>query len=43
MIKKIPYRLDGSENAFKTLKQAVHLARICQAELHTISVEEITH
>lgn len=43
MVERILHGLDGSENAFKALEQAIDLARICQAELHTISVEEIPH
>ena len=41
--KKILVGLDGSEAFFKALDEAVQLARLCGAALHTISVEEIPH
>jgi nucleotide-binding universal stress UspA family protein len=43
MVRKILHGLDGSEGAFKALAQAIELAKCCEAELHTISVEEIPH
>ncbi|MBM3333960.1 universal stress protein [Candidatus Sumerlaeota bacterium] len=39
--KKILHGLDGSEGSLKALAEAIDLARICGAQLHTISVEEI--
>lgn len=41
MHKRILIALDGSEHAFKALAEALDLAKRCDAELHTISVEEI--
>ena len=38
---KILVGLDGSKNAFKALEEGIRLAQFYQAELHTISVEEI--
>jgi nucleotide-binding universal stress UspA family protein len=43
MPRKILHGLDGSEGAFKALEEAVNLAKISGAELHTISVEEVPH
>ncbi|MBP6965531.1 MAG: universal stress protein [Armatimonadetes bacterium] len=43
MHKKLLLGLDGSENSFKALEEAIELARLYKAELHTISVEEIPH
>lgn len=40
-MKKILVGLDGSKNAFKALEEGIRLAQFYQAELHTISVEEI--
>jgi nucleotide-binding universal stress UspA family protein len=33
--------LDGSKGSFKALREAVHIADLCGAELHAITVEEI--
>lgn len=41
MYKKILHGLDGSEGSFRALVDAIHLAKCCSAELHTISVEEL--
>jgi nucleotide-binding universal stress UspA family protein len=41
MHKKILHGLDGSENSFKALVEAVRLANLYGAELHCISIEEI--
>jgi nucleotide-binding universal stress UspA family protein len=41
MVTKILHGLDGSPTAFKALAEAVTLARLTGAELHTISVEEL--
>jgi len=41
MHKKILHGLDGSEGSFKALSEALRLAKICDAELHCISVEEV--
>lgn len=38
---KILVGLDGSQNSFKALNEAIRLALFYKAELHTISVEEI--
>jgi nucleotide-binding universal stress UspA family protein len=38
---KILLGLDGSPNSFKALAEALKLAKLYGAELHTISVEEI--
>jgi len=38
---KILVGLDGSQNAFKALDEGIRLALFYQAELHTVSVEEI--
>jgi nucleotide-binding universal stress UspA family protein len=35
--------MDGSDGAFKALKQAVDLARLYGAELHSVSVQEVPH
>lgn len=40
---KILVGLDGSPNSFKALEEALLLARLKQAELHTISVEQLPH
>jgi nucleotide-binding universal stress UspA family protein len=40
---KILHGLDGSPNSFKALQEAIKLAQLYGAELHTISVEEIPH
>jgi nucleotide-binding universal stress UspA family protein len=41
--KKILHGLDGSEGSLKALEHAVGLAGRFNAELHTISVEEVPH
>jgi nucleotide-binding universal stress UspA family protein len=41
MHRKILHGLDGSDGSFKALAEAIDLARLYGAELHTISVEEI--
>lgn len=41
MHKKILHGLDGSAGSFKALEEAIELARLSGAELHTISVEEV--
>ena len=38
---KILLGLDGSHNSFKALEEAISLARLYNAELHTISIEEL--
>jgi nucleotide-binding universal stress UspA family protein len=43
MPSKILHGLDGSENSFKALGEAIELAKAFGAELHTVSVEEIPH
>ncbi len=43
MYKKILHGMDGSEGAFKALKQAVDIARLYGAELHSVSVQEGPH
>ena len=43
MHKKILHAHDGSEGAFKALDEAMDLAKVYGAELHTISVEEVPH
>jgi len=43
MHSKILLAQDGSEGAFKALAEAIDLAKHYDAELHTISVEEIPH
>ena len=40
---KILVGLDGSPNSFKALEEAINLSKFYNAELHTISVEEIPH
>jgi nucleotide-binding universal stress UspA family protein len=41
MHKKILHGLDGSESAYKALREAIDLSKCYGAELHTISVEEM--
>jgi nucleotide-binding universal stress UspA family protein len=41
MPKKILHGLDGSEGSLKALAEAVSLAKMYGAELHSVSVEEI--
>jgi nucleotide-binding universal stress UspA family protein len=43
MHSKILIAQDGSEGAFKALAEAIDIAKHYDAELHTISVEEIPH
>jgi nucleotide-binding universal stress UspA family protein len=43
MHSKILHAQDGSEGAFRALAEAIELAKLCGADLHTISVEEIPH
>jgi len=43
MFKKIPLANDGSEHAISALSLAVKIAKHSQAELHMISVEEISY
>lgn len=40
---KILVGLDGSLNSFKALEEAISMAKLYNAELHTVSVEEIPH
>ena len=42
MFKKILHANDGSEGAFRALSVALDLARQYKAELHSVSVEEIS-
>ena len=41
MDKKILCGLDGSEGSFKALAKAIDLARLYDADLHTLTVEEL--
>ncbi|NPU85533.1 MAG: universal stress protein [Syntrophaceae bacterium] len=43
MYKKILHGMDGSEGAFKALKEAIDIARLHGAELHSVSVQEVPH
>lgn len=43
MYNKILLAQDGSEGAFKALAEAIDIAQHYNAELHTISVEELPH
>ena len=43
MYLKILHGNDASDNSFTALAQAIHLAKICGAELHSIYVEEVPH
>ena len=43
MHSKVLHAQDGSEGAFKALAEAIELAKLYGADLHTISVEEIPH
>ena len=42
-VKKILVGFDGSRGSFRALDEAVQLAGLCHAEVHTISVIEIPH
>jgi nucleotide-binding universal stress UspA family protein len=41
MFKKILIGIDGSENAYKALSEAIELAKRYGAEIHSITVEEV--
>jgi len=41
MYKKILHGIDGSEGSFKALDEAISLAKLYGAELHTVFVEEM--
>ena len=41
MVRKILHGLDGSPNSFKALEEAIFMAQRYEAELHTITVEEV--
>lgn len=41
MFKKLLVGLDGSEGSLKALEEAIRLAKVSGAELHTISVKEV--
>jgi len=41
MHKKILHGLDGSEGSFKALREAISLAKLYHAELHTLTVDEL--
>ncbi len=41
MHKKILHGLDGSDGSFKALEEAISLAKLYGAELHSISIEEV--
>ena len=43
MHKKILHGLDGSAGSLKALEEALQLARLYGAELHTASIEEVPH
>jgi nucleotide-binding universal stress UspA family protein len=43
MFKKILHANDGSEHAFKALSFALDIAKQNKAELHTVSIEEISY
>jgi len=43
MHKKILHGLDGSRGSLRALDEALELARLYNAELHTLSVEEVPH
>ena len=43
MHKKILHGLDGSAGSLKALAEALVLARLYNAELHTVSIEEVPH
>jgi nucleotide-binding universal stress UspA family protein len=41
--RRILHGLDGSEGSFKALEEGIEMAKRCNAELHTISVEGVPH
>jgi nucleotide-binding universal stress UspA family protein len=41
MFKKILTGIDGSESAYRALSEAIELSKRYEAELHTITVEEV--
>jgi len=41
MYKKILHGMDGSDGSFKALSEAIALAKLYSAELHTVFVEEV--
>jgi nucleotide-binding universal stress UspA family protein len=41
MYKKILHGIDGSESSFRALDEAIQLAKLYGAELHTVFVEEV--
>lgn len=41
MVRKMLHGLDGSDGSFRAFASAVDLARLSNAELHTISIEEV--
>jgi nucleotide-binding universal stress UspA family protein len=41
MHKKILHGMDGSEGSFKALAEAIQMAKLYGAELHTVFVEEV--
>jgi len=41
--KKILHGLDGSAGSLKALEEVLVLARLYNAELHTVSIEEVPH
>ena len=41
MYKKILHGMDGSDGSFKALAEAIQLAKVYGAELHTVFVEEM--
>jgi len=41
MHKKILHGLDGSDGSFKALREAIFLAKLFNAELHTLTIEEL--
>jgi nucleotide-binding universal stress UspA family protein len=42
MFRKILHANDGSEHAFRALSLALHMAKQDRADLHMVSVEEIS-
>jgi nucleotide-binding universal stress UspA family protein len=41
MHRKILHGLDGSEGSFKALREAINLAKVYNASLYTLTVEEL--